>query len=113
MVGIIAHEIAHVIAFRGKVDINREGLLSMLRDRAAYIRARERKSEAYYNCFSQAVQAMIRRWNSIAEVQETGDYVAKDAQVVDIRNLEKLVFRDKLEEYHRFIRAKLQQMNGS
>lgn len=65
LVGGIGHEIAHVIVLKGRVEITKDGIVSVLRDRLSYIEAQEVSGESAYVYFAESTRAIIKEWNAI------------------------------------------------
>jgi hypothetical protein len=61
--GLICHEIAHVIASKGRVELTKEDLALILKDRLSYINAKEKSAEDVYYCFTTEIQSKIKEWD--------------------------------------------------
>lgn len=105
--GILAHELAHVMALKGRAQITRAAITSMLRDKSRFIKAREKRAENFYKYFPDDIRVLLREWDALSDREDIGENVAKDAQTVNIRLFEELVFGAKLNEYHKYVRSKL------
>lgn len=107
LAGAIGHEIAHILAFEGKIRISKSDLYSVLRNREESAKLKEKKAEAAYRCFKEPILSDIIRWNNITMQRDTEEIVSKDVELVSQQNFDRMIFREKLEKYHDFIRAKL------
>jgi hypothetical protein len=101
--GVIGHEIAHVIASGGKVELTKEDLALIRKDRLSYIKAKEKSAESIYPKFTESLQSKIKEWNIQSTRKDIQDSVAKGAQLVNQERFDKLIFGDKLEDYKQFI----------
>jgi hypothetical protein len=101
--GLIGHEVAHVIASKGRVELTKDDLALSLKDRLAYINAKEKSAEDVYYCFTKEIQSKIKEWDMYSRKQEIEDYITKDAELVDQESFDKRVFGDSLEEYKQFV----------
>jgi len=108
--GLIAHEIAHIIASRGRVELIKEGLVLTLKDRLEYINAKEKSAEDMYYCFTKEMRSKIKEWNTYSRKQEIEDFITKDAVLVNQDNFDKQVFGDRLEDYKQFVKFNLNKI---
>ena|SRR5919109_3766179 len=111
--GIIGHEIAHVIASKGRVESTEEDLALILKDRLSYINAKEKSAENVYSYFAEPIQSKIKEWNVHSALQDIEDSVTKLSQLVNQEYFDKMIFGDKLEEYKQFIKFNLNKINES
>jgi hypothetical protein len=111
--GAIGHEIAHVIASKGSVELTKEDLALILKDRLGYINAKEKCAQDVYCCFSKEIQSKIKEWNIQSTRQEREDSITKDAQLVNQDCFDKLIFGHKLEDYKQFVRFNLNKISES
>jgi hypothetical protein len=111
--GMIGHEIAHVIASKGRVELTKEDLALILKDRLGYINAKEKSAEDVYCCFAKEIQSKIKEWNIQSRLQEIEDSITKDAQLVNQECFDKLIFRHKLEDYKQFVKSNLNRISES
>jgi hypothetical protein len=107
LVGAIGHEIAHIIALDGKISISKSDLYSVLRNREESAKSKEKRAETVYKFFKEPVLSEIVKWDYISMQKETEEIVSKDVLLVSQQNFDRLVFKEKLEKYHDFIRSKL------
>ena len=108
--GLIGHEIAHIIASKGRVELRKDDLALSLKDPLAYINAKEKSAEDMYYCFTKEIQSKIKEWNMYSRKQEIEDYITKDAELVDQESFDKRVFGDRLEEYKQFVKFNLNKI---
>ena len=108
--GIIGHEISHVIASKGTVELTKEDLALILKDRLSYVNAKEKSAEDVYYCFRKEIQSKIKEWDMYSRKQEIEDYITKDAELVDQESFDKRVFGNRLEEYKQFVKFNLNKM---
>jgi hypothetical protein len=108
--GLICHEIAHVIASKGRVELTKEDLALILKDRLSYINAKEKSAEDMCYCFTKEIQSMIKEWDMYSRRQEIEDYITKDAELVDQEYFDKRVFGDRLEDYKQFVKFNLNKI---
>ena len=111
--GLIGHEIAHVIASKGRVELTKEDLALILKDRLGYINAKEKSAEDKYYCFTKEMQSKIKEWNMYSRRQEIEDSITKDAELVNQEYLDKRIFGDRLEEYNQFVKFNLNKIDVS
>ena len=111
--GLIGHEIAHLIASKGKVEFRKDDLDLSLKDPLAYINAKEKSAEDMYYCFTKEIQSKIKEWDMYSRKQEIEDYITKDAELVDQESFDKRVFGNRLEEYKQFVKFNLNKIGMS
>ena len=110
--GVIGHEIAHVIASKGKVEMTKEDLAIILKhNRLAYIKEKEKSAENVYPKFAEPIQTKIREWNIQSTRKDIEDLVAIGAQLVNHEYFDKIIFGDKLDDYRQFIKFNLSKIN--
>ena len=78
LTGAIGHEIAHIIALEGKVSISKSDLYSILRNREASGKSKEKKAKAAYKYFNEPVLSEIIRWDRISMQKEIEEIISKD-----------------------------------
>lgn len=61
--GVIAHEIAPIIASRGEVRITQQDLGLILKSRKEYLEQKESAPSDVYRYFREPVGSMIKEWN--------------------------------------------------
>jgi hypothetical protein len=59
LVGLIGHEIAHIIAAKGEVKLSEEDLSRLLRSWPEFIEYKERIASRVYSCFREPTRSMI------------------------------------------------------
>jgi hypothetical protein len=111
--GLIGHEIAHLIASKGRVELRKDDLALSLKDRLAHINAKEKSAKDVYYCFRKEIQSKIKEWDMYSRKQEIEDYITKDAELVDQESFDKRVFGDRLEEYKQFVKFNLNKITES
>jgi hypothetical protein len=80
LVGLIGHEIAHIIAAKGEVKLSEEDLSRLLRSWPEFIEYKERMASRVYLYFREPTRSMIEEWNQIALRSETERAVAQGMQ---------------------------------
>jgi hypothetical protein len=110
LLGMIAHEVAHLIASKGGVELTKDDLALILKDRLGYLNAKEKSAEDAYYCFTKEMQSKIKEWNMYSRRQEIEDSITKDAQLVNQECFDELVFGDRLEEYKQFVKFNLHKI---
>jgi len=110
LLGMIAHEVAHLIASKGGVELTKDDLALILKDRLGYLNAKEKSAEDAYYCFTKEMQSKIKEWNIYSRRQEIEDSITKDAQLVNQECFDELVFGDRLEEYKQFVKFNLHKI---
>jgi hypothetical protein len=113
LVGLIGHEIAHVIAAKGEVKLSEEDLRLILRSWPDFIEAKERTASSIYSYFSEPTKSMIETWNEVALEPETEDAVAEGMQLVNKEQFDKLIFGERIADFNRFIELNLDRIRGS
>lgn len=113
MTGIIAHEIAHIIAAKGEVKITEEDLLLILKNRIEFLKAKETIAEHYYSYFSEPVSSSIKKWNEMALLPETEREVSEKMIIVDQKQFDALIFEERLPQFREFVRTKLENIKTS
>jgi hypothetical protein len=108
--GVIGHEISHVIALKGKVELTKEDLALILKDRLSYINAKEKSAEDMYYCFTKEIQCKIKEWDTYSRREEIKDSITKDAEFVDQEHFDKRIFGNRLEEYKQFVKFNLNKI---
>ena len=113
LVGLIAHEIAHIIAAKGEVKMSKEDLSQLLRSWPEFVEAKERIASRVYLHFGEPIRSMIERWNQIAFQSETERAVAEDMHLVDKEEFDRLVFGERIADFKRFIEVNLDRIRGT
>ena len=109
--GLIGHEVSHVIASKGKVELTKEDLALIIKDRLSYINAKEKSAEDVHNCFAKEIQSKIKEWDMYSKREEIVDSMTKCAQLVNQECFDKLVFGDRLEDYKQFVKFNLNKIS--
>jgi uncharacterized protein YjaG (DUF416 family) len=102
LIGAIAHEIDHIISVDGKVSISKTDFTLVLRNRLESAKTKEKKAQTVYKHFSESV-----RWDHISMKKDIEEIVSNDVRLISQQSFDRMVFREKLAEYHDFIRSKL------
>jgi hypothetical protein len=113
LVGLMGHEIAHIIAAKGEVKLSQEDLGLILRSWPEFIEAKERVASCIYSYFREPTKSMIKTWNEIAQEQETEHAMAEGMQLVDKEQFDRLVFRERIADFNRFIELNLDRIRAS
>ncbi len=113
LLGLIAHEIAHIIATKGEVKMSDEDLSQLLRSWPEFVEAKERIASRVYPYFGEPIRSMIERWNQIALQSETERAVAEGMQLVDKEEFDRLVFGERIADFKRFIEVNLDRIRGT
>ena len=113
LMGLIGHEIAHIIASKGEVKMSEEDLSLLLRSWAEFVEAKERTAYRVYRHFGEPIRSMIERWNQIALQSETERAIAEGIQLVDKEQFDGLVFGERIADYKRFIQVNLDRIRGT
>jgi hypothetical protein len=113
VVGLIGHEIAHIIAAKGEVKMSEEDLSRLLRSWPEFVEAKERMASRVYSYFGEPIRSMIERWNQIALQSETKCAVAQGMQLVDKEQFDRLVFGERIADFKQFIEVNLDRIRGT
>jgi hypothetical protein len=113
LVGLIGHEIAHIIAAKGEVKFSEEDLRLILRSWPDFIEAKERTASRIYSYFSEPTKSMIETWNEVALQPEMEHAVAEGMQLVDKEQFDRLVFGERIADFKWFIELNLDRIRGS
>ena len=103
LVGLLGHEIAHIIASKGEVKMSEEDLSRLMRSWAEFVEAKERAAYRVYPYFGEPIRSMIERWNQIALQSETEPAAAEGMQIVDKEQFDRLIFGERIADFKRFI----------
>jgi uncharacterized protein YjaG (DUF416 family) len=107
LIGVVGHEIAHIIALEGKVSISKSDLYSILRNREESAKLKDKKAEAAYKYFNEPVLSEIIRWDHISMQKETEEIVSKDIQLISQQKFDRIVFQENINHFYDFIKSKL------
>ena len=113
LVGLIGHEIAHIIAAKGEVKLSEEDLRLILRSWLNFIEAKERTASRIYSYFGEQTKSMIETWNEVALQPEMEHAAAEGIQLVDKKQFDKLIFGERIADFNRFIELNLDRIRGS
>jgi hypothetical protein len=113
LVGLIGHEIAHIIAAKGEVKLSEEDLRLILRSWPDFIEAKERTASSIYSYFSEPTKSMIETWNEVALQPEMEHAVAEGIQLVDKEQFDRVIFGERIADFNRFIQLNLDRISGS
>ena len=113
LVGLIGHEIAHIIAAKGEVKLSEEDLSRLLRSWPEFIEDKQRMASRVYLYFREPTRSMIEGWNQIALQSETEHAVAQGMQLVDKKQFDRLVFGERIADFERFIEVNLDRIRGT
>jgi hypothetical protein len=113
LVGLIGHEIAHIIAAKGEVKLSEEDLSLILRSWPDFIEAKERTASSIYSYFSEPTKSMIETWNEVALQPEMEHAVAEGIQLVDKEQFDRVIFGERIADFNRFIKFNLDRIRGS
>ncbi len=113
LIGLIGHEIAHIIAAKGEVKLSEEDLRLIVRSWPDFIEAKERMASGIYSYFSEPTKSMIESWIELALHQETEHAVTEGMQLVDKEQFDKLIFGERIADFNRFIKLNLDRIRGS
>jgi hypothetical protein len=113
LVGLIGHEIAHIIAAKGEVKLSEEDLSHILRSWRDFIEAKERIASRMYSCFREPTKSMIKKWNEIALRAETEHAVAEGVQLINKEQFDRIIFGERIADFNRFIEVNLDRIRGS
>jgi hypothetical protein len=109
--GLIGHEVSHVIASKGKVELTKEDLVLITKDRLGYINAKEKSAEEVYNCFAKEIRSKIKEWDMRGKQEEIEKSITKYTLLVNQECFDKLVFGDRLEDYKQFVKFNLNKIS--
>ena len=109
LMGVIGHEIAHIIALEGKVSVSKSDLYSILRNREENAKFKEKKAETVYKYFDESVSSEIARWNRISMRKDIEEIVSNGVQQVNQQAFDRVIFKEEIEKFHNFIRSKLDE----
>ena len=113
LVGLIGHEIAHIIAANGEVKLSEEDLSRLLRSWPEFIEYKERIASRVYLYFREPTKSMIEKWNQIALQSETERAVAQGMQLVDKEQFDRLIFGERIADFKSFIEVNLDRIRGT
>src|SRR5919198_798549 len=113
LVGLIGHEIAHIIAAKGEVKLSEEDLRLILRSWPYFIEAKERMASCFYSYFNEPTKSMIETWNKVALQPQIEHAVAEGMQLVDKEQFDRLIFGEQIADFNRFIQLNLDRIRGS
>ena len=113
LVGLIGHEIAHIIAAKGEVKLSEEDLRLILRSWPYFIEAKERMASRFYSYFNEPTKSMIETWNKVALQPEIEHAVAEGIQLVDKEQFDRLIFGERIADFNRFIQLNVDRIRGS
>jgi hypothetical protein len=113
LVGLIGHEIAHIIAAKGEVKLSEEDLSRLLRSWPEFIEYKESMASRVYLYFREPTRSMIEEWNQIALRSETEHAVAQGMQLVNKEQFDRLVFEERIADFKWFIEANLDRIRGT
>jgi hypothetical protein len=111
LVGLIGHEIAHIIAAKGEVKLSREDLYLILRRGwPDFVEAKERMASGIYSYFGEPTKSMIERWNEVALQPEIECAIAEAMQPVDKEQFDRLIFGERIADFNRFIKLNVDRI---
>jgi hypothetical protein len=113
LVGLIGHEIAHIIAAKGEVKLSEEDLSRLLRSWPEFTEYKERMASRVYLYFREPTRSMIEEWNQSALRSETERAVAQGMQLVDKEQFDGLIFGERIADFKWFIEVSLDRMRGT
>jgi hypothetical protein len=113
LAGVLGHEIAHIMALKGRVSISKSDLYSILRNREENDKSKEKKAEMEYKYFDEPILTKIIRWNRISMQKDIEEVVSNGIQQVNQQAFNRVIFKDKLENFHNFIGSKLDESERS
>lgn len=113
LVGLIGHEIAHIIAAKGEVKLSEEDLRLILRSWPDFVEAKERTAFSMYSYFSEPTKSMIETWNEVTQQPETEHAVAEGIELVDKEQFDRVIFGERIADFNRFIKLNLDRIRGS
>ena len=111
LVGLIGHEIAHIIAAKGEVKLKEEDLRLILRSWPDFIEAKERTASSIYSYFGEPTKSMIETWNKVALEPEMQHALTERVQLVDKEQFDRLIFGEqRVADFNRFIELNLEKI---
>ena len=110
--GLLGHEIAHIIDSKGKVEMTKENLALILKDRLNYLKAKEKSAADVYHCFAEPIQSKIKDWNIQSTRKDIEYSVLTYSQLVNQEEFDNIIFGDRYEDYKEFIKFNLNRLNG-
>ncbi len=113
LIGVIGHEIAHIMALEGKVSISKSDLYSILRNRVKNAKSKEKRAEMVYKYFDESILLEIARWNRISMRKDIEEIVSNGVQQVDQQVFDRIIFKDEIHTFYNFIRTKLDKSEHS
>jgi hypothetical protein len=113
LMGVMGHEIAHIIALEGKVSVSKSDLYSILRNREENAKFKEKKAEMVYKYFDEPISSEIARWNRISMRKDIEEIVSNGVQQVNQQAFDRVIFKEGIEKFHNFIRSKLNESEHS
>ena len=113
LVGLIGHEIAHIIAAKGEVKLSEEDLRLILRSWPDFIEAKERTASRIYSYFGEPTKSMIETWNEVPLQPEIQHAATQGIQLVDKEQFDRLIFGERIADFNRFIELNLDRIRGS
>ena len=113
LMGVMGHEIAHIIALEGKVSVSKSDLYSILRNREENAKLKEKKAEMVYKYFDEPISSEIARWNRISMRKDIEEIVSNGVQQVNQQAFDRVIFKEGIEKFHNFIRSKLNESEHS
>ena len=113
LMGVIGHEVAHIIALEGRVSVSKSDLYSILRNREENAKSKEKRAEMVYKYFNEPILSEIARWNRISMRKDIEEIVSNGVVQVNQQFFDRVIFKDKIEKFHNFIRSKLNESEHS
>jgi hypothetical protein len=113
LVGVLGHEIAHIMAVKGQTSISKSDLYSILRNREENDKSKEKKAERVYKYFDEPILSKIVQWNRISMRKDIEEVVSNGVQQLNQRAFDRVLFKDEIEKFHNFIRSKLNESERS
>jgi hypothetical protein len=110
LVGLIGHEIAHIIAANGEVKLSEQDLSSILRSWRDFVETKETIASRMYFYFMEPTKSMIKNWNEIALKPETEHAVAEGVRLVNKEEFDRIIFGEQIADFNRFIEANLDRI---
>lgn len=109
LIGTIDHEIAHIIALKGKVNIPKSDIHSILGNKEDNVKVKEKKAEADYKYFNEPALSVIIKWDRVSMQKGIEEIVSKDVQPISQQQFDRIVFQENLNHFHAFIKSKLSE----